>query len=998
MKSDLLSKNHTLFLSLNKSCVILIFCLFFVCVNNNNNLKQNNLTSPLIIQDYFEANNIYNNNNNEIHIHNSFHFNTAAAESSTAENSAYFSKDIQSRNSQGFYYNDNLNSTSLIESQIKDNTGNCNYTNATHRINFYNNNDNNFSFSLSSNYMTNYIVEEKFIELYLKLRGLCEFETYEEVHACVELIEAIASFFREHTNWELLYNNIFNDTDCYNQFFNLTNNNYRTFWEILGASGKDLQDFGLEESCFSYNHQYFLINIEVNNTDIINNKNFAFFYDFLQLNTFNIGICFIKNCTTFVNNFFNSTLNPKFYSYLYNNAGVKKLEITDRVEKKDYSNLFLAEISVISFYLVFKIICTFFYFFTRIERKNLPSRVLDEDKDKFILQQEHREIYNNTYNKENNNNDDNKNNIDYAEKSMFTDRYVDLNYLNESEENFTDKYLKDNSYNGIYMTRMQRVVSFLYEFFSYDRSFVHLTEIKSFYYNDTALEKISYLKLILLFLHTFNHVFYTSIILPHRDFFNLDVFSSATLGLFKITCIALDCFVAVEALTMTFKLMSYIKRHGADLSTFFRFYLFSIPKIFLFLFIYFIFQLQFSNYGIIFGDNFIFNKILIEKFRMKECFSEDYFLIFNFSYFCYGDSDSLAFSKCFKFAYVYINMFLSFSICLLVLYFSFKIKSKKYDLTISFLVLVCFLVSFLNFDWDDIDKYNITLVLGELLSFKYLHLYFIKYFIGFLAGFFYFYSKEIVLTDSFINGINYLPFEFMFKYYAFLKIQKIKNKSTILSPNNAHVINYDNKSSSKISKADKQKITTLYSGGNYNNNNNISALAGSFISGSNEQKSKKISKNENYRKIIFICLSAFTIVFLCFYYITKRLIIGKKNEVLSFSWDLKILFFYERNLCVLAFIIFITGIHVTKSSNLFTAMRNSKLFLLCGRINLAYFCVLDSVIYLFFTVYDIEFYFSYQNVFFMTCGVSSIIFLISFVLVYLFELPVRKMVRKLNYR
>ncbi len=123
--------------------------------------------------------------------------------------------------------------------------------------------------------------------------------------------------------------------------------------------------------------------------------------------------------------------------------------------------------------------------------------------------------------------------------------------------------------------------------------------------------------------------------------------------------------------------------------------------------------------------------------------------------------------------------------------------------------------------------------------------------------------------------------------------------------------------------------------------------------------------------------------------------------MLDFTLDLKIMYFYERNFFAIFFAIFITTITNTKGFSIFKALPESKLFLLFGRINLAYICIIESIVEIFFTVYDIELYFSYQNIFFITLGLYVFTFMLSFVFVYLFELPVRKIIKifflKKNY-
>jgi len=790
---------------------------------------------------------------------------------------------------------------------------------------------------------------------------LCDYEDEDKMHSCAEFVEDLLNFFTTNTNFEIIINDIIKNEGCSNDLLNSANENFQPLKEILGSSGKNLQDYGLEDECINFGHNYYFVSIELNDTTTFRDKSYSFLYNFLQFDSYNYGFCFFKNCSNFINNFFNETSNPEFYRFLAN-TGFRNITITDKNEIK-LPNYFYYQVFIFILYLIFKIICTFFCYFNRIERKKLVNKnnnnqILNED------DKDYKHPYLN----------------DHAEKSNITDKYIDLNYLNESEEILIDNGVKDKNYKTFLYGKMQKTINYFYEFFSYNKNFIHLTDVKNQYYDDKNIESLNFIKALLLFTCTFNHVFYTSIIFPHRDFFDIKYFYNFMFGFFKISNYALDCYISLEALTMSFKLMNYVKKNGSDFKIFMKFYLFSVPKLFLFFLIYFSFQSQFLNYGIIFGNNFTFNKILIEKFRKKECFRENVFLIFNYPYLCYNDNESESFEKCFKFTYVYINMFICFNIFLTIFYFSLKMKTKKFDYSITFIFLALFSSIFINFDWNESEKYTFSLILGELLSFKFLHLFAMKYFIGILGGLFFFYSNETVLTDSYINNLNYLPFCYVYDYIVFLSIKKSKKN---FNSNNNMINSVDNRFPPKSKsfyisqKIDNTKFMdkSNNSGENYN----------TFI---NEKKDSK--------KIIFIGISIIIQLFLGFYYIVKILIFNNENEILDFTLDFRILYFYERHIFLFFFMVMITALFLTKNTIIFTTLLKSKLFLMFGRINFAYFCVLDTVVYLFFTVYDIELFFSYQNMFFMTLGISVIIFIFGFLLVYLFELPIRKLIKLFN--
>ncbi len=795
-----------------------------------------------------------------------------------------------------------------------------------------------------------------------------------------DLYYALANFVKKNINNKIFNDPEIYDNNCKEEINSLLDNKYKSLFEIIGFSGKNLHDNGQEVSCKLSGYRYYTINIELNNIDQIYDKSISFMYKFLGFDSYTLGVCFINNCTNLVNNIFNETSNPQFYKFL-SNKGIKNITVIDEYNY-EYPKYFKYKIWFMICYLMFKMICTFFCLCIRIKRNkshlNNSNRIItDINNNKSLLIGEENE-----YNQDNLN-----------DKSISTDRYIDLEYLDDSHEITLEKEKKNEklAFNSFLLNNVQMCIFFLYEFFSFNKNFKHLTDRKNIFFNNKNLESINYVKCILLFICTFNQVFFTSIIFPHRDFFNVKSFYNIIFGIFKISNFALDCFIALQATTMSFKLMSYVKKKGCEIKTFLKFYFFALPKIIIFLFIYFILQIQFEDYGTIFFKYLTLKKVLIDKFRMKECYEKNSFLIFNFPDFCYSDKNPGTFIKCFKFTYIYINMFICYNLFLVIFYFSLKLKSKLYDYTVSLIFLVLFLTLSLNFNIDKIDTYTFWFISGELLSFKYVHIFAIKYFIGVLCGLFYFYSKELVLTDSYINRNNHMPFKFIYHLIVYLDIQntndrkivskssnfKITSKNTISSKINEYKTSFENKHENSIIEFDS----------NINNKD---------INKSNrtiDVIEKYSSKKKNLRKVFFICFSISIQIFLGFYHIIKVLISNKQNEIIPFSIDLRILYYYERTIYVFFFTIMIATISLCKNTLIFGALINSKLFFLLARINLVYLCIQDNVVYLFYIVYDIEFFFTYQNVFFITLGIIVINFILSFIFVYLFELPIRKLIK-----
>ena len=74
--------------------------------------------------------------------------------------------------------------------------------------------------------------------------------------------------------------------------------------------------------------------------------------------------------------------------------------------------------------------------------------------------------------------------------------------------------------------KMFKILVFFYDFFSWERNFKYFIYNKKDYFNEDKIEIINYYKTQVIFLLTFNSVFYTGIIFPHRDYFNVTYFNS----------------------------------------------------------------------------------------------------------------------------------------------------------------------------------------------------------------------------------------------------------------------------------------------------------------------------------------------------------------------------------------------------------------------------------------------------------------------------------------
>ena len=235
-------------------------------------------------------------------------------------------------------------------------------------------------------------------------------------------------------------------------------------------------------------------------------------------------------------------------------------------------------------------------------------------------------------------------------------------------------------------------------------------------------------------------------------------------------------------------------------------------------------------------------------------------------------------------------MFFCFNIFMVIFYICFKLKNKFFDYIISSIFFFLFIFTFINFESVRFQKYTFNYLTGELLGFKYLHMFIIKYFMGVLGGLYYFYSNETILQNTIISSSSYLPFSYIFDYLIFIDIKR-----------------------------------------NLNENNFFSYPL------------------IRCTKIIIFFLSLLVQILLIYFFVIK-IYFNNQEILLDFTIDLKIYYFYERYIYGFAFLIMISYLSLSKNNFIFKNVTESKLFMLIGRFNLTYFCIIDTVIYTFFAV------------------------------------------------
>jgi hypothetical protein len=150
---------------------------------------------------------------------------------------------------------------------------------------------------------------------------------------------------------------------------------------------------------------------------------------------------------------------------------------------------------------------------------------------------------------------------------------------------------------------------------------------------------------------------------------------------------------------------------------------------------------------------------------------------------------------------------------------------------------------------------------------------------------------------------------------------------------------------------------------------------------------KNITKKIISLSIFFILLiipSSFSIYNLFFNYDNTDNY-GKENNIF-----LKLCNIYEKNVFAIFFSLLIIFLIVIDEDSPLSKLINSNFFVLFERINFEYFCCIEFIIYVNFSVFHYNLTLTHQNLFYTTIGFAIFANLITMAIIILFELPLRK--------
>ena len=565
-------------------------------------------------------------------------------------------------------------------------------------------------------------------------------------------------------------------------------------------------------------------------------------------------------------------------------------------------------------------------------------------------------------------------------------RGSNINEINDDEENENTSFLDENktlessvsNLRGDYNPKndMESKYPFYLRVVKYFDLFNNINILgskRNRYYNDNDIDCLCLLKSIVLFYVILSETIRMLIILPNPSFFDYKFYISFGLAFYKRTINGLYFWILLDSLTFSFKLMNFIKRNNKNkekqtkraqfnyvVKQIFKFLCFYIPKIILFISIFFIFYYYTEKYTCVLQSKmtykFFFNKIIKEK----ECYRDILKVFSPFSN--YGNNASYE-NTCFPFVYVYVNMFYSSLIFMILLIIVFFFQSPIIDKLISLGVLlntlICYIYYFIKSSPDKGDNYDFDHFSGENYSLFNPHLFFSIYYFGCLLGFCFYYYINILNSKN--RG-------------------SIKSVSTVLQSKDS-----DEPELASI----KSNIDLYYNEHLYN----PMEFCSTFI--------KKIkSINDIIKKILIIIYFIF-ILFLSLFptlYMIKK--INRNNDInfyIEFEKEkvLKIFYVFEKLISLLLFSIFICILRVLPKKFTISKIFRSPYFIFISRTGFIIICTYQSLVYISYCLFQFHVKITHIMTFNITIGLYTIITLVSFLISILFEIPIRIIIKNL---
>ena len=528
-----------------------------------------------------------------------------------------------------------------------------------------------------------------------------------------------------------------------------TSTSLENYLLLTQYSGKENGDIGDEENCIKNNFVYFLYLYQFN-IEILGNADNKILKLFMGNNTYYWGFCLIKECLNgfvFLFNNYNKMFQSTFLEFNTASAKIliskKKDNFTNYTQfidnkyqigkeennSKVRQNIYYILLYVMQFYLLIIIIFTVLkkmFFFTR---------------------------------NDNNKRDDISDISDIDEQDNY-----DYNPSLKKKSNKSNKiFNKEITYEEINIKKYEKIIKYLSYFDLLDNNSLFFS-FSNKYYNGDYIVIIGFIRMIIMYFIVFKFIFLlqTNVFLTN-DIFKMDIYESFLFIFVKLSFFSSISWIILDGAVFGFKLYSFIdkkqKIENIDFITIIKFYIYLIPKIFVFLIIYFFFDILcfYKEKSNILQNYYVYLK------QQYQCFKNPFEIFLPFIYFKSNKTNFNNYlTQCYGYTFILINEFYCIIILSIIVFISYKLKSKIFDyfFTLVF-ILNLFTIQLFYQKYEYEEKYEyleINVFFGQKFYEKYTYLFISVFFLGFLVGNIIFYYHHVI--SSTYKSKQFLPFSF----------------------------------------------------------------------------------------------------------------------------------------------------------------------------------------------------------------------------------------------
>ena len=784
------------------------------------------------------------------------------------------------------------------------------------------------------------------------------------------------------------------EPECYTEFeyiFNRSEKNKdekdKKYPWLIDSIGKGLDDIGSEIECLNSmntNTTFLMVRYRNYNMSAISEAEQPIIR-FLEINKYTVGVCIMYPCGDALKKIFHIGANA--INYISTNQVSKETLVTfiesNKVDKNPENANNKDNLETIRLKLFF-----IFLFIGLVGLKILGSFIriflIPKGYEKYIAE------------KLNKSNSQEKEKYDIEEKATFTTK---IKYIQAIVEESNTKI-----YNPLFdfSDKLSKKVRIL-RFFDIINDFHYLNTFRNRYFDDSGLDVIIFNRALIIFFLIFSNTFSTLIVLPSEEIINKSFFKSWMNIFYRLTNNALMCWIFMEGIYTTYKLLSFItselfiyynkeERKKVNLKTklfiiYGKFLILLIPKILVFFLVYHVFYYKIEDYR--FSSNtpatfkYIIEDILKEKIKCNSIIS-----IFDYAF----SDDIKDYDQCYEFIYFFINMILCIFVYMIVIYLFLVIKNIIFEIIIISLGFVVFLGSILFINDDKNKEGNLFLfyhIKGQTYTTKIFQSFIGFYHLGFIFGFILFNYQDLK------KKINRLLYEYKGLHLSKPKKKKFEKSETFSSEIAINLTETFNTFADTDSNAEsnKNESTNLHkydeNSPNYYRNFILPYYPLRYMN----KIVYSISKLKFSTKIIFViggfllqCLVDLILMIPVF-----------SSDTLDINLDSakRFMFLYEKHLFIIIYF-FINIILITLPKNgALRSFMKSGIFVATHRIGFIVICILQAFMYLFFLIFFIKVKLYVPSFALISLGNLLILFIICFFMASVTELPLRIFIKKL---